>query len=61
MYTLAEVAEHFQVDKRTVYRWMKAGKLQGVKPSRQLYFSESALARFVLSQEYKFEGNGRGC
>lgn len=31
MYTAEEVAQRFIVDKRTVYRWLKAGTLRGIR------------------------------
>ncbi len=46
-YTLAEIAEQLQITRRTLYSWVKEGKLPAVKLGRQWRVSEEALADFL--------------
>ena len=50
MYTPAQIAEHLQVVERTVYRWLDAGVLKGVKLGRIWRISDSALEAFLIAQ-----------
>lgn len=42
-YTPLEVAKILQVDRRTVYEWLRSGKLKGVKFGDSWRVPESAL------------------
>lgn len=46
-FTPQEVADKFKVKKRTVYLWVKEGKLKAVKFGRLLRISREALEEFV--------------
>lgn len=38
-----DVCELYHVEKKTVYRWIKAGRLQGKKAGRKWLFSREAV------------------
>lgn len=38
-----DVCELYHVDKKTVYRWIKAGRLQGKKAGHKWLFSREAV------------------
>ena len=38
-----DVCELYHVDRKTVYRWIKAGKLKGKKAGRKWLFSHEAV------------------
>jgi len=42
MMTLKEVAQEFKVSRRTVYRWIKAGKLKAFMLGDQIYRVDEA-------------------
>lgn len=46
-FTPQEVADKFKVKKRTVYLWVKEGKLKAVKFGRLLRIPREALEEFV--------------
>ena len=46
-YTPVQVAELMQVDRSTVYKWIRAGDLEVLRRSRFTRVSDSALQRFV--------------
>ncbi len=54
-YTAQEVADLFQVDRQTVWRWLKAGRLQGISLGGKVGWRirESALRAFVEREEGK--------
>jgi excisionase family DNA binding protein len=46
-YTIDEVAEILRVAYMTVYRWIKAGKLNAIKAGKQFRISEKCLNDFI--------------
>lgn len=40
---VADVMELYRVDRKTVYRWIKAGRLKGKKAGRKWMFSREAV------------------
>jgi acetyl-CoA synthetase len=50
LYTPQEIADLLKVDLRTVYRWIREGKLAALKAGSQWRIEESALEGF-LSQK----------
>ena len=40
---VADVCELYHVEKKTVYRWIKAGRLKGAKAGRKWMFSREAV------------------
>lgn len=50
LYTPQEIADLLKVDLRTVYRWIREGKLEALKAGSQWRIEESALEEF-LSQK----------
>lgn len=55
MLTPAQVAERLQVTERTVYRWLDAGELKGVKLGRLWRIKEEALDSFLKIRENNTE------
>lgn len=49
MYTTDEVAEAYRVCRHTVYRWIREGRLRGVKFGRAFLFSEEDILAFEAS------------
>lgn len=47
LYTPEEVAELFKTSRETIYNWLRAGKLQGVKVGHFWRISESELKRLL--------------
>ena len=45
MKTIKEIAEYFKVHFRTVYVWIKEGKIKAVKVSQKLYISNEEFER----------------
>lgn len=45
--TIEEVAETLRVAYMTVYRWIKAGKLEAIKAGKQYRISEKSLNNFI--------------
>jgi len=56
LYTLAEVAEILKVTRRTLYTYVKEGKLKAVKIGKYWRVSEAALREFISTGT----GNGAG-
>lgn len=52
-YTIEEVAEMLRVAYMTVYRWIKAGKLEAVKAGKQFRISEKCLQDYLDSNTKK--------
>lgn len=48
VYTLTEVTEILQVTRRTLYNYIKAGKLEGVKIGRDWRITQEALEKSLL-------------
>lgn len=46
-YTLNEVAERLKVTRRTIYNWIKAGKLEALKAGREYRVTEEAITEFT--------------
>lgn len=47
VYTLDEIAEILQVTRRTLYSYVKSGKLEAVKIGRYWRVKEDALKKFI--------------
>ena len=54
-YTTYEVAEIFGVTFRTVYNWMRAGKLRAVKIGSRWYIPKEAVSELLEHGEQKEE------
>lgn len=54
-YTSYETAEIFGVTFRTVYNWMRAGKLRAVKIGSRWYIPEEAVSELLEHGEQKEE------
>jgi len=46
-YSIQEVAKMLKVTYLTVYRWIKAGKLQSVKAGKQYRITETEVNKFL--------------
>ena len=46
LYTTDEVAEHYRVARRTVYRWVRDGWLTGTRYGRAFLFSDEDIRKF---------------
>lgn len=46
---VADVCELYHVERKTVYRWIKAGKLAGKKAGRRWLFTREAVADVLES------------
>jgi len=51
--TVAEVAEKLRVDRTTVYRWIKAGKLKAYKAGQQYRIDDDDLIDFLCADMIK--------
>jgi len=49
VYTLEEIAELLQVTRRTLYNWIKDGKLKAFKIGKQWRVTKEALEDFTLT------------
>lgn len=47
VYTLAEVADILQITRRTIYNWVKSGKLKTFKAGRSWRVTREALEEFT--------------
>lgn len=47
VYTILEVAKIFGVTRRSVYSWLKEGKIKAFKVGREWRFTEEALRDFM--------------
>lgn len=54
-FTPEEVADRFKVTRRTIYRWIKEGRLQSVKVGDLVRITKSALEEFLKAGQ---EGAG---
>ncbi len=54
--TIEDVAEMLKVSKRTVYEWIRAGKLEAVKAGSLWRISEEALQDFLVKGSRKSGG-----
>jgi excisionase family DNA binding protein len=59
VYTLDEVAEILKVTKRTLYNYVKAGKLSAVKMGKYWRVSEESLQAFISTDTPILEENRR--
>ena len=59
VYTLDEVAEILKVTKRTLYNYVKAGKLPAVKMGKYWRVSEESLQAFISTGTPILEENRR--
>lgn len=53
MYTCAEIADEYRVTIRTVYDWIKAGRLAAVKIGKSFRVKESSLKAFEQGKQVK--------
>lgn len=53
LFTIEEVSEKLRVAYLTVYRWIKAGKLEALKAGRQYRITQQALDRFLNQNNNK--------
>jgi excisionase family DNA binding protein len=47
LYTPQEVADYLKVDVRTVYRWLREGKMDAIRFQREYRIAESDLRDFL--------------
>ncbi len=47
LYTPQEVADYLKVDVRTVYRWLREGKMNAIRFQREYRIAESDLRDFL--------------
>lgn len=47
VYTLSEIAELLQVTRRTIYNWIKGGKLKAFRAGKEWRVTKEALAEFT--------------
>ena len=52
MLSVKETADLFAVTKRTVFRWIKSGKMKSVKIGRTVRIKESEIKRVIGEGEY---------
>lgn len=52
MLSVKETADLFGVTKRTVFRWIKSGKMKSVKIGRTVRIKESEIKRVIGEGEY---------
>lgn len=52
MLSVKETAELFGVTKRTVFRWIKSGKMKSVKIGRTVRIKKSEIDRVIGEGEY---------
>lgn len=52
MLSVKETADLFGVTKRTVFRWIKSGKMKSVKIGRTVRIKESEIKRVIREGEY---------
>ena len=48
LYTATEVCEILKVSKRTLYNYLRAGQIHGVKIGREWRFTEESVQEFTL-------------
>jgi len=62
-FTIEEVAENLRVAYLTVYRWIKAGKLEALKAGRQYRITLKALDQFLqqIIIKIKISMNNHAC
>lgn len=48
LYTATEVCEILKVSKRTLYNYLRAGQIRGVKIGREWRFAEESVQEFTL-------------
>jgi excisionase family DNA binding protein len=46
-FSITDVAIRFAVNPRTVYRWIKRGKLKAIKFGKQFRITEKAIQEFI--------------
>ena len=56
MLSVKETADLFGVTKRTVFRWIKSGKMKSVKIGRTVRIKESEIERVIKEGECYGEG-----
>ena len=52
MLSVKETADLFGVTKRTIFRWIKSGKMKSVKIGRTVRIKESEIKRVIGEGEY---------
>lgn len=51
LYTVEELCDLLHVTKRSVYEWLKTGKLNGCKVGRRWLFTEKQVSDFLNATE----------
>ena len=49
--TIEEIADYLRVKKRTVYEWLKQGKIPAIKTVGQWRFKRTQIDRWLESQQ----------
>ncbi len=57
-FTVEEVAERLKVSHMTVYRWIKAGKLDAYKIGGEFRITERDIERFLEANRFRAKGGG---
>ncbi len=57
-FTVEEVAERLKVSHMTVYRWIKAGKLDAYKIGGEFRITERDIERFLETNRFRAKGGG---
>ncbi len=55
-FTVEEVAERLKVSHMTVYRWIKAGKLDAYKIGGEFRITERDIERFLEANRFRAKG-----
>ncbi len=55
-YTAQEIADILKVDYMTVYRWIRAGKLEAYQVQKQYRIKESDFNKFMEAKKVSNEG-----
>ncbi len=58
-YTPEEIAELLKVSRRSVYEWLSAGKLHGLRAGQYWRITEEDLMKFMQRRERDHGGSGR--
>ena len=49
--TIEEIADYLRVKKRTIYEWLKKGKIPAIKTVGQWRFKKTQIDRWLESQQ----------
>ena len=51
--TVAEIAEYLKVQRGTIYRWARKGKIPAFKIGTDWYFDRDAIERLMIDRQIK--------